>query len=115
MCQIASLFLLQRLKGNMSGDERDFNNIETRAVINFFSCKDKAPKEIHAILTGTLGEYAPSYVTVTNWVAQFKRGDFSTCVAPRPGRPKTVTIPEIIDQIHELILKDRRISGGLFL
>jgi len=35
---------------------------------------------------------------------------FSTCDAPRPGRPKTVTIPEIIDQIHELILEDRRIS-----
>jgi len=24
-------------------------------------------------------------------VAQFKRGDFSTCDAPRSGRPKTVT------------------------
>ena len=36
---------------------------------------------------------------------------FSTCVAPRPGRPKTVTTPEIIDQIHELILEDRRISA----
>ena len=46
-----------------------------------------------------------------NWVAQFKHGDFSTCDAPRPGGPKTVTIPEITDQIHELILEDRRISS----
>jgi len=52
----------------------------------------------------------PSYATVKNWVAQVKRGDFSTCDAPRPGRPKTVTTPEIIDQIHELVLEDRRIS-----
>ena len=44
-------------------------------------------------------------------MAQFKRGDFSTCDAPRPGRPKTVTTPEIIDRIHELILVDRRISA----
>jgi len=44
-------------------------------------------------------------------VAQFKRGDFSTCDAPRPGRPKTVTTPQIIDQIHELILEDHRISA----
>jgi len=44
-------------------------------------------------------------------VAQFKRGNFSTRDAPRPGRSKTVTTPEIIDQIHELILKDRRISA----
>jgi len=81
----------------MSGDARDFNNIETRAVINSFFLQGMAPKEIHAILTEMLGEHAPSYVTVKNWVAQFKRGDFSTCDAPRPGRPKTVTTPEIID------------------
>ena len=55
--------------------------------------------------------YAPSYSTVKNWVTQFKRGNFSTCDAPRPERPKTVTTPEIIDQIHELILEDRRISA----
>jgi len=30
-------------------------------------------------------------------VAQFKCGDFATCVAPRPGRPKTVTTPEITE------------------
>ena len=46
-----------------------------------------------------------------NWVAQFKRGDFSTYDAPHPGRPKTVTSPEIIDQIHEIILEDRWISA----
>jgi len=44
-------------------------------------------------------------------VAQFKRGDFSTCDAPRPGRPKTVTTPGIIDQIHKLILEGPRISA----
>jgi len=95
----------------MSGDARDFNSIETRVAIKFFFLQGKAPKEIHAILTETLGEHAPSYATVKNWVAQFKRGDFSTCDAPRPGRPKTMTTPEIIDHIHELILEDRRISA----
>ena len=68
---------------------------------SFFFLQGKAPKEIHAILTETLGENAPSYATVKNWVAQFKRGDFSTCDAPRPGRTKTVTTPEIIDQIQD--------------
>jgi len=93
----------------MSGDARDFNNIETQAIKFFFFLQGKAPKEIHAIPTETLGEHAPSYATVKNWVTQFKRGDFSTCDAPCPGRPKTVTIPEIMDQIHELILEDRLI------
>jgi len=76
----------------------------------FFPLQGKALKEIHAIMTKTLGGHAPLYATVKNWVAQFKRGDFSTCVL-RPGRPKTVTTPEIIDQIHELILEDRQISA----
>ena len=53
MCWIASLFLLQRLKGSMSRDARDFNNIETRI---FFSLQCKASKEIHALLTETLGD-----------------------------------------------------------
>jgi len=39
MCRIASFFLLVRLKGSISDDNRDFNNIETRAVINFFPAR----------------------------------------------------------------------------
>ena len=69
------------------------------------------PKEIHPIQIATLGEHVPSYATVKNWVAQFKRGDFSSCDAPRPGRPKTVTTPEIIDQFRKLILEDSRMSA----
>jgi len=72
----------------------------------FFFLQGKAPKEIYTILTETLGEHAASYATIKNWVAQFKCGDFSTCDAPHPGQPKTVTTPEIIHQIHELILED---------
>jgi len=97
----------------MSGDARDFKNTETRAVINFFFLQGKAPKKIHAILKETLGEHAPSYATVKNWVVQFKRGDFSTSDAPRPGRLKTVTTPEIIDKIYKLILEHHRISDKL--
>jgi len=40
-------------------DARDFNNIETRAVINYFFLQVKAPKEIHAILTETLACFLP--------------------------------------------------------
>jgi len=74
-----------------------------------FSLQGKTRKEIQAFLTETLEGHAPSYATVKHWMAHFKRGDFSTCDALCPGRPKTVNTPEIIDQIHELILEDRRI------
>jgi len=40
-------------------DARDFNNIETRAVIKFFFLQGKTPKEIHAILTETLVCFIP--------------------------------------------------------
>jgi len=44
-------------------DARDFNDIETRAVIKFFFfLPDKAPKEIHAILTETLACFVPGWV-----------------------------------------------------
>ena len=76
---------------------------------SFFFLQGKALKEIHTIRAEKLGEHAPSYATIKKWVAQFKRGDFSTCDAPHPGWPKTATTLEIIGQIHELILKDRQI------
>ena len=41
MCRIPTLFLLQRLKGSTSGNTPDFSNMETRAVIRFFSCKSR--------------------------------------------------------------------------
>jgi len=68
----------------MSDDARDFSNIQTWAVIKFFFLQGKVPKDSHAILTETLGEHATLYATVKNWMAQFKRGNFSTCDAPHP-------------------------------
>jgi hypothetical protein len=53
----------------MSGDARDSNNIETRALMKMFFLQGKAPKEIHAILTVTLGEHASLYATVKNCLA----------------------------------------------
>ena len=62
-----------------------FQQHEDVSCHQVFSLQGKMSKKIHAILTETLGEHAPSYATVKNWVAQFKHGDFSTCDAPRPG------------------------------
>jgi len=80
----------------MSGDARFQQHRDASAHQVFFSCKARRRQEIHAILTETLEEHAPSYATVKNWMAQFKHGDFSTCDAPGPGRPKTVTSPRLL-------------------
>jgi predicted HTH transcriptional regulator len=44
-------------------------------------------------------------------VPQFKRGNFSTLFRLVLDDPKAVSIPEIIDQIHDIISEDRRISA----
>jgi len=85
----------------MSGDARDFNNIETRAVIkNFFFPARQGTEGKLRHSDRNIRETCISYATVKNWVVQIKRGDFYTCDAPRPGRPKTVATPDIIGQIH---------------
>jgi len=83
----------------MSGDARDFNNMETRAV------NPPPPSR-----QGAEGNSLHSDRKIMGTYTKFKR-DFSTCDAPCPGRPKMVTTPEIINHIHELILEDRRISA----
>jgi len=110
MCRIATLFLLQRRKGSTSGDPRDFKIIEMWVVTNIFFLHGKAAKEFHASMKEKLGQHAPSYAIIKNWMAQVKNGDFSTSNAPRSRRHKKVTTAEIIEQIHELILEDRGIS-----
>jgi hypothetical protein len=47
--------------------------------------------EIHAILMEILGEHAPLYATIKNWVAQFTRSDFSTFF--NPGQAKDLSAP----------------------
>jgi len=63
---------------------RTISTTSRRELSSFlFILQGEAPKEIYANLTETLGGHAPLYATVKNWVAQFKRGDFSTCNALR--------------------------------
>ena len=94
----------------MSGNTHNFNNIEMRAVIKFFPPEKQSAEGNSRHSHRNIRRTSTIVCHCKNWVIQIKR-DFSTFVAPRPGRPKTVTSPEITDQIHELILRDRRISA----
>jgi len=96
ICRIASLFLLHRQKRSKSGTRVISTTLRRELSSSFFFLQGKAPKEIHAILIETLGKHASSYAAVKNWVTQFKRGDFSTCDAPRPGQSKTVTTQRLL-------------------
>jgi len=109
MCRIASLYCYRGWKEACQATRAISTSGRELSSTFFFPARQGA--EGNSRRTETLGEHTPSYATVKNWVAQFKRSDFSTCDAPRPGRPKTVTTPEIIDKIHEPTLKDRRNSA----
>ena len=73
-------------------EARDFNNIETRAVIKFFfflPLQGKAPKEMHAILTETLDCFlrgrakdlsAPLYYVLVVQLCPMPRCLSSTCL-----------------------------------
>ena len=72
MCRIASLFLLQRLKGSISGDARFQQHRDASCHQVFFSYKARRRRKFTP-----LEEHTPSHATIKNGVVQFKRGDFS--------------------------------------
>jgi len=81
---------------------------EYRAVIKFFVKEGLTPNEIHSKFIKVYGDSSPSFSTFKKWVAEFKRGHTSLEVDPREGHPKSATTPEIIEQVHDMVLVDER-------
>jgi len=84
--------------------------IKYRAVIEFLFLEDLEPQHIHERMLKVYKDSSPSFRTVYNWVAEFKRGRKSLEDEPRQGRPKTATTPEIVAKIQDMLLEDRRLS-----
>ena len=80
--------------------------LKNRAVIEYLFKNGLAVQEIHKDMVNVLGESAPSYATVKNWVAEFKRGRTSLEDEPREGRPKTASTLEKIEKIYEIVTED---------
>jgi transposase len=78
--------------------------------LKFFVKKDLTPNEIHSKLIKVYGDSSPSFSTIKKWAAKFKRGRTSLENDPRKGCPKSATTPEIIEQVHDMILDDRRLK-----
>lgn len=56
------------------------------------------------------GESAPSFSIIKYWTAELRRGRTSIFDKERPGRPREVLTPEMVDKVHEKILDDHRIK-----
>ena len=83
---------------------------EYRAVIKFFVKEGFTQNEIHSKFIKVYGDSSPSFSTVKKWAAEFKRGRTSLESDPLEGRPKSATTPEIIEQVHDMVLDDRRMK-----
>jgi transposase len=81
-----------------------------RAVIKFFVKEGLTPNEIHSQFTKVYGDSSPSFLTIKKWDAEFKRDRTSLEDDPHEGRPKSATTPEIIEQVHNMVLDDCRMK-----
>jgi len=86
------------------------DKIEYRAVIKFFVKGGLTPDEIHSKFIYVYGDSSPSLSTIKKWAAEFKRGRTSLQDDLREGRPKSTPPPEIIEQMHDMVLDDRRMK-----
>jgi DNA-binding Xre family transcriptional regulator len=50
------------------------------------------------------------FLTIKKWAAKFKYGCTSLEDDPCEGCPKSATAPEIIEQVHDMVLDDRRMK-----
>ena len=73
--------------------------------------KGLAPKVIHAVIVATLRKNVTSYDTMKErMVAEFKHGKESLEVAPHSGEPLTVTTPERVTKVHDMVMGHRRVT-----
>jgi transposase len=86
------------------------NKIEYRVVIKFFVKEGLTPNEIHSKFINVYGDSSPSFSTIKKWAAEFKRGRTGLEDDLREGRSKSASTPEIIEQVHDMLLDDRRMK-----
>jgi histone-lysine N-methyltransferase SETMAR len=86
------------------------DKIEYRAVIKFVVKEGLTPNEIYSKFIKVYGDASPLFSTIKKWAAEFKRDRTSLVDDPREGRPKSATTPEIIEQVHDMILDDQRMK-----
>ena len=80
-----------------------------RSII-FYNFRRGLSQECIDELKFLIGDKAPSYSTVKNWLNAFTRGRLSLKAKVREGHPKMAIVPENIDAVRELIMQDRHVT-----
>ena len=84
--------------------------IEQRYCIKF--CQKLGDSQVETIrkIQQAFGEDSMGPTTMKEWYNCFKDGRKSAESDPRSGRPSTSRNDEVINQVHGLVLEDRRIT-----
>ena len=86
------------------------SNTERRAVLKIFIRKGLNATEIKKELDNVYKDSAPSYRTVTKWVAEFKNSERTFEDASRMSRLSTITTDENIEAVERIVMHDRQVS-----
>jgi len=79
-----------------------------RSVIRFLFLDGKTCEEIKEKLHTVYKDNAPSITTIRYWYNKFKRT--SIFDEERPGRPIEVTMENMVNKIHDIVLADHRVK-----
>jgi len=86
------------------------DKIEYREVIKFFVKEGLTPNEVHSKFVKVCGVSSRLFSIIKKWAAEFKRGHTSLEDDTHEGCPKNATTPEIIEQVHDMVLDDWRMK-----
>ena len=79
-------------------------------LIKLHFLRRKTLLETKAKLDKNHSNSSPSYGMVHKWVPQFRCGRTSTETILSPGRPNEITTPEMINEIHHIVLNDPKVK-----
>jgi transposase len=82
------------------------DKVEYRVVIKFFVKEGLTPNEIHSKFVNVYGDSSSTFSTIKKWAAKFKHGHTGLEDDLREGSPKSAKTPEIIEQVHDVVLDD---------
>ena len=84
--------------------------LEKRTVIKYFYLKSLTPIQIKEKMDSTQKNSSPSYLTVKQWIFEFKKSRTSTDDEPGSRRLIEVSTGKMFEKIHKIVLKDRRLK-----
>jgi hypothetical protein len=101
---------IQLSEAGMLSVSLKMDKIEYHVVTKFFVEEGLMPNEINSMFIRVYWDSSPLFSTINKRAAKFKHGRTSLEDEPRKGRSKSPTPPEIIEQVHNMVLDDRQMK-----